>query len=97
MGELLAAVLWILGAAGGYSFVMWRKSGEDPDFKKMLPTFIIALIVAAIAWTLNAPFDLTMASLQQTSGWSIILIVADQLTRLILNRGGKVPPVPVPA
>ena len=97
MADLIAAVIWILSAAGAYSFIMWRKSGEDPDIKKMLPTFIIALIVAALAWMANAPFDMTLASLQQTSGWAIILIVADQLARLMLNRGGKVPPVPTPA
>jgi hypothetical protein len=96
MTDLIAAVMWILGAAGAYSFVMWRKSGEDPDFKKMLPTFIIALIVAGLAWMANAPFDMTLVSLQQTGGWTIILIVADQLARLILNRskGTVVPPPP---
>lgn len=97
MGDLMAAVVWILSAAAGYVYVMWRKSGEPLDPQKLIPTFVIGLVVAALAWFTGSTFDWTVTSLQQTSGWTILTVVVDQAWRHVVKlRGGGKPAVAVP-
>jgi len=97
MGDLMAAAVWILSAAAGYVYVMWRKSGEPLDVQKLIPTFVIGLVVAALAWATGSTFDWTAASLQQTSGWAILTIVVDQVWRQIVSlRKSKPAPAAVP-
>jgi len=88
MSDILTVLLAVLTAAGTYAYVMWKKSGEAPQLRKILPTFLIGVVVAVIAWRVGISFDIAEDLFWKWPCSAFVVGVIDQGVSDLLKRIG---------